>query len=106
MAMLAIIVLLLLMAFQLYRAALGLTIGALAGIFNYWLVTADTVITKNKNGTDKNPLGGYLIRLIMAGTIITVAGIIDTGILLGALFGLTLEMQTYLWDAIKLMRRK
>lgn len=103
MAIEAVIVLLLFLALKLNWAALGLAVGALVSIFNFCLVTGKTFITQRKDETLRNPLGGYLIRLMVDGTILVVASLINPGMLLGALFGLTLEMQTYFLDAITLV---
>ncbi len=105
MAIEAALVLLLLLAFKATWAVYGLIIGALAGIFNYWLVAGDNFLNKKQKIRVKNPLGSYIIRLLIALTVITYTGVTNQDMLFGALFGLTLEMQTYLWDAIRLLFR-
>lgn len=99
-------VLLILLIFKATWAAYGLIIGSLAGIFNYWLVAGDSFINRRQKKKAKNPLGSYLIRLLLALIIITYTGLTGADMLFGALFGLTLEMQTYLWDAVMLLLKR
>jgi len=81
-----------------YWAALGVGVGALFSIINYRMVSEATAL----NSLMKR----YLLRMLLAGGVLVAAGFIDTGMLLGALVGLTMEMQTYLWDAARAMLGK
>lgn len=82
-----------LLIFTRYWVVLGLLAGALISIVNFRLVSRATAL----NGLLKR----YLLRMLIAGGVLVAAAFIETGLLLGALVGLTMEMQTYLWDAAK-----
>lgn len=74
-------------------AAVGLGLGAVVSIANFLMLSKATSL----NSVMKR----HLLRMLVAAALIVAAGFVDTGMVLGALVGLTMEMQTYLWDAAK-----
>lgn len=81
-----------------YWAVLGLGLGAVAGIINFLMVSKAEALN--------SLLKRYLLRMITAGAVILAAAFVDTSMVFGALAGLTMEMQTYLWDAFRELRGK
>lgn len=88
--------------FGYYLFILGLAIGTGAGVLNYWLVTKAVLrgAENPETATHSKLMKRYLWRLVIAGTVIVGSALVDIGLLMGAVVGLTLEMQTYLWEAI------
>lgn len=82
-----------LVVFSKYWAALGVALGAAISVANFILVSKASALN--------SMMKRYLLRLLIAGAAIVLCALIDTGMVLGALVGLTMEMQTYLWDAAK-----
>jgi hypothetical protein len=87
-----------LIIFKYHWAALGLGLGAVVSIFNFLMVSRAEALN--------SLLKRYMLRMLTAGAVIMAAAFVNTGMIFGALAGLTMEMQTYLWDAVKELRGK
>lgn len=82
-------------------AVLGLLLGTAVSIFNYWLVAKDPW-----EKTFNPLLKRYLARMILDGILVIGTGLIHVQLVLGAVAGLTLEMQTYLLAAFPVIFRR
>lgn len=103
MALVALILMALALILDYPWVALGIVLGGLAGIFNYWFVTSPVAHHQGKSSETINNsmLIRQLLRFAIAGGLVLVTGLLNVGLLMGTLVGLTLEMQTYLWEAGK-----